>query len=788
MVRTEEFAHALELLHGGKNLFLTGKAGTGKSTLIRTFMAETERNVIVTAPTGIAALNVEGYTIHRLFSLHPTTTIADIRNGRYYPGRFAETLRTLQTLIIDEASMVRADLFDQIVAALERFGPRPGRAYGGVQLVLVGDLLQLPPVVPQYEQQIFETTYDTPYFFSAAQYLEEDFPTVALTQVFRQQGDQRLTSLLNAAREGVLLHSAREELNTRVDPDFEPQEGEFWLTLATTNRIANARNRQRLETLDAAEHRSFAQLTGETDGFEQPTASELVYKTGAQIMLLNNDPLDRWVNGTLGKISRVGTTADGEVCVQVQLRHGDTVTVTPHRWEITQPVADSDGVSHRVVGSFTQLPFKLAWAITIHKSQGQTLDRLVVDLRGGTFAPGQLYVALSRATSLEGLVLTRPVLPKDMKTDRRILRFLRRTTAADSARRYCSVAVLTVGNEGTRDRPRLVEIAVAFEDGTAISTLVNPQRDLADARNAYGISAADVLLAPSLVEAWTLISHAAAGYTPVGVGIERTLGLIDFEMKRLGRVVPLAFGLEVGGAGSQGFASALDAARHALKSFDSETAGTSSATPLDEPDAEQEGIGYLLTRDAAMPTPSFDHLPGLAALLDISRDVGAVLRGEAARAARPHNAEVRHSEDEWHQAARPLLADQLRAAVSRVMVPAELARRIREVEQLLGEQILPDSGDAEESELLLDEVFVSGARICFTGTTFGPDGREWSREDMHALAEQHGLAPVKNVSKTRCDVLVVAEFGTQSRKAQNAQQWGKLVIGASDFFAWAGRS
>jgi ATP-dependent DNA helicase PIF1 len=780
IVRTDEFTHALELLHGGKNLFLTGKAGTGKSTLIRTFMAETERSVVVTAPTGIAALNVEGYTIHRLFGLHPTTTIADIRAGRYYPARFAETLRALQTLIIDEASMVRADLFDQLVAALERFGPRPGRAYGGVQLVLVGDLLQLPPVVPDYEQQIFETTYDTPYFFSAAQYLEEDFPTVALTQVFRQQGDQRLTSILNAVREGVLLSSAREDLNTRVDPDFEPEEGEFWLTLATTNRIANARNRQRLDTLDAAEHRSFAQLTGETEGFEPPTASELVFKTGAQIMLLNNDPLDRWVNGTLGKVVGVGRTENGEMSVRVQLRSGDTVTVTPNRWEVTQPVADSGGVSHRVVGSFTQLPFKLAWAITIHKSQGQTLDRLVVDLRGGTFAPGQLYVALSRATSMEGLVLSRPVLPKDMKTDRRILRFLRRTTAADPAHRYCSVAVLTVGNEGTRDRPRPVEIAVAFEDGTAISTLVNPQRDLADARSAYGISATDVLLAPSLAEAWTLISHAAAGCTPVGVGIDRTLGLIDFELKRLGHVVPLGFGVDVAEPGPQRFTSALDAARHALSSFRRDTSEVLSAAPFGEPDPEQEGLGYLLTREAAAPSPSFDHLPGLAALLDESRHVAAVLRGEES------GAEPAKREDEWHRAARPLLADQLRTAIQRVRVPRELEVRIWDVERALGEQLLPEQAD--EAGVQLGEVLGAGTRVCFTGTTIGPDGREWSREEMHAVAEQHGLAPVKNVTKTRCDVLVVAEPGTQSRKAQNAQQWDKPVIGASDFFAWAERS
>jgi len=253
IVLTDEFRQALALLAGGKHLFLTGKAGTGKSTLIRRFMAETDRNVVVVAPTGIAALNVDGYTIHRLFGFRPTTTLRDVRGGNYRPGRFTKTLASLDTLIIDEASMVRADVFDSLAAALERFGPTPGQPFGGVQIVLVGDLYQLPPVVTEGEAEYFSTSYQTPYFFSANSFRCEDFPTVALTTVFRQLGDDRMTAILNEIREGVLLGHAREQLNARTDPDFVPPEDELWLTLAPTNRLVSARNRQQLERLPGGE-------------------------------------------------------------------------------------------------------------------------------------------------------------------------------------------------------------------------------------------------------------------------------------------------------------------------------------------------------------------------------------------------------------------------------------------------------------------------------------------------------------------------------------------------------
>jgi ATP-dependent exoDNAse (exonuclease V) alpha subunit len=403
LVLTDEFERALALLAGGRHLFLTGKAGTGKSTLIRRFISETDRNVVVVAPTGIAALNVDGYTIHRLFSFSTTTSLDDVRTGRYYPGRFAKILGSLDTLIVDEASMVRADLFDQVAAALERFGPQPGAPFGGVQIVLVGDLYQLPPVVHEAEASYLSARYETPYFFSADSFRVEDFPSVALTTVFRQVGDDRMAAILNEIREGVLVGHARDQLNARTNPDFVPPDDEFWLTLAPTNRLVTARNRQRLERLTGDEITYLARRSGDLTLFDPPVEDELRFKVGAQIMMLNNDQFDRWVSGTLARVT--GARMDDGLVVSVEFTDGETADVRPYTWEATRPVVEGGSLRREVIGTFTQLPFKLAWAITIHKSQGQTLERMIVDLTGGMFSFGQLYVALSRCTSMSGLAL-----------------------------------------------------------------------------------------------------------------------------------------------------------------------------------------------------------------------------------------------------------------------------------------------------------------------------------------------------------------------------------------------
>lgn len=795
VILTDELRHALTLLHGGHDLFLTGKAGTGKSTLVRHFLDETQHATLVAAPTGIAALNVGGYTIHRLFGFRPGHTIDHVRSTEYRPGRFAGALSRVRTLVLDEVSMIRADVFDMIAVALERFGPDPTLPFGGVQLVLVGDLYQLPPVVSTSDRAWFDGQYDTPYFFSAHHFSPDYFPTVDLTHVFRQSGDPELTRILNSLREGVLVGHARERLNERTDPDFTPPDDEFWLTLTTTNRRAAAHNNRRLDRLPGAVLSLEASVTGEFAEFEPPTSEMLRIKVGAQIMMLTNDPHNRWVNGTIGRVldatheHRDGLRERGPVVV-VGFTGGEVVEVEPHTWDITRPFASDDAVRHEVIGTYTQFPFALAWAITIHKSQGQTLDRLVVDLSGGTFAAGQLYVALSRCRSLAGLVLTRPVTARDLVTDRRITRFLRSADLDGRARRYCAIAVLAVGDESTRSRPRPVELAVAFADGTAVSTLINPQRDLAAARSDYGISAADVVLAPTLLEAWTILAPLLDGHTPVGVGVEQTLGQIEHELRRLGSATPLPHGVDIpsphlipGERARSRSASALTRARSALAAQSRLWPPDGAAGEFDADLVDDGEIGYLLSRDQGLRTPRNGALPQLSAVVEVSAEVGAALLGLPRGQGSSPPVEITAGDQELHVGARALVAEQLRSAAARVPLTDAVLARLEAAGDLLGADLtrgLLPTAHAEARAVL-----TSGARVCFTGSALDDRGEVLSRQDIEAVAARHGLVAVSTVTRSRCDVLVVAEPGTQSTKARNALKWEKPILTVADFLDWA---
>jgi ATP-dependent DNA helicase PIF1 len=305
--------------------------------------------------------------------------------------------------------------------------------------------------------------------------------------------------------------------------------------------------------------------------------------------------------------------------------------------------------------------------------------------------------------------------------------------------------------------------------------VVNPQRDLADARQAYGITVSDVLLAPTLREAWAVIAPMLAGYSPVGIGIDETLGLIDFELKRLGYVTAVPLGLNISGASRA--ATALGRARAALEAHPRSGVDDGGASPFAEPESEESVSGLLVSRDHEVPTPAADHLPGLSALLRVSRDVSAiVLRGKSAE-------EVQGSgETGWIAAARQSVADQLCAAASRATLTDMAVERLQEAEAFLGAEIVSGACVLERHDI--DAVLVPGARICFTGTAQDATGRIVEREEMERLAQKAGLAPVKSVTKTRCEVLVTAEAGSQSGKARKAQEYGKPVFSADEFFAW----
>lgn len=743
---TDEFHTALDLADRGRSFFLTGKAGTGKSTLVRMIVGNTDRNTLVAAPTGIAALNVGGMTIHRLFGFRSGVSPESVQGRSYRPGRYAGVLSHLDTLIIDEASMVRADLLDCMAIALERFGPRPGQPFGGIQLILVGDLYQLPPVVTDAETEYFSTTYTSPYFFDANSFSTASFPTVQLTKVFRQEGSQELIDVLNAVRDGRVLNDQLEILNARVDPAFETPPDELWLTLTTTNRIANARNHAMLDRLPGQEHVSTAEITGDLSEFDPPTEQTLPIKVGAQIMMLTNHPSDAWVNGTLATIAAIGGT-DDDPSVTIELPDGTQHDVHRHTWEVARAGVSGGRLTSDPVGTFTQLPFRLAWAITIHKSQGQTLQRAVVDLSGGTFADGQLYVALSRLTSLDGLVLKRAIVPKDLHTNTHVRRFLQTGATRVASRGRAYIGVCMVGDVGATWRPRPAELAVVTNDGQEFTTLVNPERDLGDASRTHGISAADVQLAPTLVEAWAAFSRVLGGYVPAGVDIDTTLGHLEFELKRKGAMPLIPLGdrhhqrLDDDQKSALTARTALERAQ-AARTIMKDDPPTPGSSPFE---ADTDAVGFLKPRGSAecflvtVTTPG-DSAPALARLLEprmslmhLAPDTKAVLAGI-------------DSHDDSH-----LLAPYLQ----------------------------------EHASASIDALLVTGARVCFSGSAVDRRGRHIEKEDLKSIARAHGLDAVDTVTKTKCDVLVTAEAGSQSGKAKTAAKWGKPVFTAKDFLAWA---
>lgn len=394
----------------GANLFLTGKAGTGKTTFLKNLRKHTSKRMVVLAPTGIAAINAEGVTIHSFFQLplSPYIPGTTFNHGENKYQKFnkvkRDILRTLDLLVIDEISMVRADLLDAVDSVMRSYRDY-GKPFGGVQLLLIGDLQQLSPVIKDNEWELLKSVYDTPYFFSSKALAQASYHTVELKTVYRQQ-DVSFISLLNKIREKKADETTLAELNKRYIPGFTQSKDSNYIRLTTHNYQAQAVNDHELAQLQSEEHTYTAEVEGVFPETSYPADKQLVLKQGAQVMFIKNDLEKRFFNGMIGEV----VSLDSNSIVVKSKENGEAFSLEKAEWANCKYTIDNETkeIKETVEGVFRQYPLRLAWAITIHKSQGLTFDHAIIDI-SHSFAHGQAYVALSRCRTLEGIILSAPL-------------------------------------------------------------------------------------------------------------------------------------------------------------------------------------------------------------------------------------------------------------------------------------------------------------------------------------------------------------------------------------------
>lgn len=445
-------------------LFITGKAGTGKTTFLRQLRRSTAKNIVVVAPTGVAAINAEGVTIHSFFQL-PTRFLQP--TSQSYKQMFAEQrimqrkrniIYNLELLVIDEISMVRADVLDAIDQILRRYRYRRDLPFGGVQVVMIGDLMQLSPVVHAEEEELLRRYYDGPYFFHSKVLQQIEPIYLEFNNVFRQQNTQ-FVNLLNEVRENRLSTESRAMLAARYNPHFVNNEEDFHITLTTHNILADTINNSQLEHLPSQLFQFRAKIEGTFPESTYPTEELLSLKIGARVMFVRNDSESprRFYNGKLGVIAAINSD------VITVHSDDDDIDIAPVTWENIRYSEEltTGNITSETLGSFTQYPLRLAWAVTIHKSQGLTFDKVIIDAEHA-FAAGQVYVALSRCRTLEGIVLSSPLSNVKLNNDRQVIGYI--STQPDTQQ--------VVKRLPQAEQEYTVQVITGIYDFTRISNLV----------------------------------------------------------------------------------------------------------------------------------------------------------------------------------------------------------------------------------------------------------------------------------------------------------------------------